>query len=300
MSQYTDAHGLPTHRPEEALSKEAERILQAIADYQGKLTQLAVRIGGQSAEHLDERLLKEKANLEYSLEQVLITAIQNGLAEHPFVIKQVFHYYVSGHRPFFQKAKDCLTKRGEPAYRKRMLAVLLVLERRVKQVLNEWEADLAQKIVQWLGQGESLRGIYRSLVEVEHNRLLWSWSKFYQWVKHHGLYDPPEPLFPLWRIPDDVWSQVVSILDIYDPPAHTGRPWVDQRTALEAIVYRQLSRCSWNQLPKVFPNDRAIYRTFRRWQERGVLERLWPIIRPEVQAFRDAYWPGKQLTHPLV
>jgi transposase len=299
MSPHTDAHGLPTHRPEEALSKEAVRILQAIVDYQEKLTQWVVRMGGRSVEHLDKRLLNEKSALEYGLEEIIITAIQNGLDAHPLVVKQVFQYYASGHRLFFQKATHRLTKTGEPSYRKRMRAVLLVLERRVKQVLTAWEVELAQEIVQRQGQGERLRRIYRSLAEGEHHRMPWSWSKFYRWVKHYGLYDPPEPLFPLWRISDAVWSQIVAILDVYDPPAHTGRPWVDQRAALEAIVYRQLSGCSWNQLPEVFPNDRSIHRTYQRWQERGVLERLWPIIQQEVQAFRDIHWPGKQLTHPL-
>jgi hypothetical protein len=47
-----------------------------------------------------------------------------------------------------------------------------------------------------------------------------------------------KPLPTIWRTPDDLWEKIEPILAEYDPPKSTGRPRVDQRASLDAIIFR--------------------------------------------------------------
>ena len=85
-----------------------------------------------------------------------------------------------------------------------------------------------------------------------------------------------EPLPTIWTVPDPLWNDfVLPILHELDPEPHTGRPRIDQRNALDGIIYQMRSGCQWNQLPRHFGDDASIHRTFQRWIARGVLERIW-------------------------
>jgi putative transposase len=76
------------------------------------------------------------------------------------------------------------------------------------------------------------------------------------------------------HVSDEDWESVQSILDEYDPPRRLGRKRIDQRQALDAIVYRLRSGCRWNHLPKEYPDDSSVHRTYQRWQRLGVLDRV--------------------------
>ena len=68
------------------------------------------------------------------------------------------------------------------------------------------------------------------------------------------------------------------ILEKYDPPRRLGRKRIDQRRALDAIVYRIRSGCRWNHLPKEYPDDSSVHRTYQRWQRLGVLDRVMDTL----------------------
>ena len=85
-----------------------------------------------------------------------------------------------------------------------------------------------------------------------------------------------EPLATIWNCPDELWDNIVlPTLHELDPEPRTGRPRVDQRKALDGIIYQLRSGCQWNHLPKEFGDDASIHRTFQRWIACGVLERIW-------------------------
>ena len=85
-----------------------------------------------------------------------------------------------------------------------------------------------------------------------------------------------EPLPTIWAVPDELWNNfVVPTLHELDPEPDTGRPRIDQRKALDGIIYQMRSGCQWNHLPKDFGDDASIHRTLQRWIKRGVLERTW-------------------------
>jgi len=90
-----------------------------------------------------------------------------------------------------------------------------------------------------------------------------------------------KPLPTIWRVPDELWEQITPVLDELDPPKPTGRPRIAAREALDAIIFRLRSGCQWNQLPGEFPDDSSVHRTFQRWVERGVLDRIWAVLAAE-------------------
>src|SRR5215218_2734519 len=71
-----------------------------------------------------------------------------------------------------------------------------------------------------------------------------------------------KPLPTIWRVPDELWEIIEPILEKHDPPKSTGRPRIDRREALDAIIFRMRSGCQWNRLPKEFPDDSSVHRTF--------------------------------------
>lgn len=87
-----------------------------------------------------------------------------------------------------------------------------------------------------------------------------------------------KPLPTIWRVPDDLWSKIESVLQELDPPAPTGRSRIDQRAALDGMIYRMRSGCQWNQLPKSFPDDSSVHRTMQRWIEREVFPSIWAFL----------------------
>jgi transposase len=88
-----------------------------------------------------------------------------------------------------------------------------------------------------------------------------------------------KPLPTIWRVPDELWEIIEPILNEHDPPKSTGRPRVDQRAALDAIIFRMRSGCQWNRLPRgEFPDDSSVHRTFQRWIELGVLDLIWESL----------------------
>ena len=47
-----------------------------------------------------------------------------------------------------------------------------------------------------------------------------------------------KPLDTIWRVPDALWERVSRALAVYDPLAKTGRTRIDQRLAMDALIYR--------------------------------------------------------------
>jgi putative transposase len=86
------------------------------------------------------------------------------------------------------------------------------------------------------------------------------------------------PLPTLWTVPDPLWERIAPILAQLDPPKPRGRPRIDPRAALDAIIFRLRSGCQWNQLPASFPDDSSVHRTFVRWSDRHVFETIWAAL----------------------
>lgn len=87
-----------------------------------------------------------------------------------------------------------------------------------------------------------------------------------------------ESLPTIWNCPDELWDFITPVLDELDPPHRGHRQRVDQRKALDGIIYRLRSGCQWNHLPKEFGDDSSVHRTQQRWIKRGVFDRIWELL----------------------
>lgn len=87
-----------------------------------------------------------------------------------------------------------------------------------------------------------------------------------------------EPLPTIWRVDDALWAQAERVLAEFDPPARFGPDRIDQRKALDGVIYRMRSGVQWNQLPREFGDDASVHRTFQRWAKRGVIAKLWALL----------------------
>ncbi len=98
------------------------------------------------------------------------------------------------------------------------------------------------------------------------------------------------PMPTIWRLPDGLWERIEPILREHDPPKPTGRPRVDQRATLDAVVFRLRAGCQWNRLPAEFPDDSSVHRTFQRWVEKGILDRVWATLVEECDELGGVDW----------
>jgi putative transposase len=79
----------------------------------------------------------------------------------------------------------------------------------------------------------------------------------------------------IWRVPDELWYRIEPILLEIDPPFDTGAKRINQRDALDAILYRLRTGVQWNHLPREFPDDSSVHRTMQRWIKKGVFTAIW-------------------------
>jgi transposase len=105
------------------------------------------------------------------------------------------------------------------------------------------------------------------------------------------------PLPPIWRTPDELWTVVEAILVELDPPKQ-GPKRIDQRAALDAIIFRVRSGCQWNRLPAEYPDDSSVHRTLQRWIGLGVFERIWAVAQEACEDLGGATGSGRQPMAP--
>lgn len=64
---------------------------------------------------------------------------------------------------------------------------------------------------------------------------------------------------------------------------HRGRPPLDRRRVINAILYLNRTGCQWRQLPKEFPNWSSVYTVFWRWKKSGAWKRIHDALRERVR-----------------
>jgi transposase len=82
-------------------------------------------------------------------------------------------------------------------------------------------------------------------------------------------------------ISDGVWKQMEEAL-LQSKHSHAGAPAsMSDRDFLEAMIYLARTGCPWRDLPEAMGYWHAVYMRFRRWQKRGVWQRLWQTLQKE-------------------
>ncbi len=80
---------------------------------------------------------------------------------------------------------------------------------------------------------------------------------------------------PDYQIPDALWEQMVRLLPPPPPKKKDGRPRMDDRQAMTAIVYVLRTGCQWKALPRSLGAASTVHDRFQAWREARVFARLW-------------------------
>lgn len=99
-----------------------------------------------------------------------------------------------------------------------------------------------------------------------------------------------KPLDTIWNCPDELWILICGIVDELDPPFNGHRPRIDQRKALDGIIYHIRSGCQWNHLPKEFGDDSSVHRMMQRWIARGIFDRIWGLLIESCEELDGVDW----------
>ena len=97
------------------------------------------------------------------------------------------------------------------------------------------------------------------------------------------------PLPPIWEAPDELWAMIEPILAEHDP-SKRGPTRIDQRRALDAVIFRLRSGCQWNHLPAEYPDDSTVHRHFQRWVGRGIFDRIWAVVQEACEDLGGCDW----------
>ena len=72
---------------------------------------------------------------------------------------------------------------------------------------------------------------------------------------------------------DDQWERIEGMLP--GRKGSVGRPAVDNRLFVEAVLYRYRAGIPWRDLPERFGDFRVVDTRFSRWAKRGVWKKLF-------------------------
>jgi transposase len=75
------------------------------------------------------------------------------------------------------------------------------------------------------------------------------------------------------KLTDKQYNRIAVLL-----PKQRGNVKIDNRTMLNALIYRCKNGCSWRGLPKEFGHWHVIYMRFSRWRQNGVMERVYEAL----------------------
>jgi transposase len=95
-----------------------------------------------------------------------------------------------------------------------------------------------------------------------------------------------------WGMPDALWERIQSLLAPRPPhPLGCHRPRVDDRRAMDAIVFVLRTGCQWNALRATgICSSSSAYRRFQEWTAAGVFEQPWALGLQEYDELREIQW----------
>ena len=74
------------------------------------------------------------------------------------------------------------------------------------------------------------------------------------------LEDSIEPRF---RLPDEIWTKIETVLPSHPPHPKGGRPWANDRQCMEGIYYLTRTSIQWCALPRCFGPKSTVHGRFQ-------------------------------------
>lgn len=107
-----------------------------------------------------------------------------------------------------------------------------------------------------------------------------------------------EVLYNRWRISDALWARIQPLLPPHPrtDPWGRGRPRVDDRAAMNAILFVLKTGCQWNALNATgICSSSTAHARFQEWTQAGVWEKLWEQGLTEYDEFHGIQWEWQSM-----
>jgi transposase len=100
-----------------------------------------------------------------------------------------------------------------------------------------------------------------------------------------------------WRISDELWAKIEPLFPPGKPhPLGCHHPRVDNRQAMDAILFRLRTGCQWNALNATgICSSSSAHRRFQEWTEAGVFEKLWTLGLQEYDELKGLEWAWQSM-----
>jgi putative transposase len=97
---------------------------------------------------------------------------------------------------------------------------------------------------------------------------------------------------PDYQVSDALWAHMVRVLPPPAPKQKDGRPRMDDRHAMTAILYVLRTGCQWQALPRSLGAPSTVHDRFQAWRAAKVFERLWQdgLLQYDELKGRDGEW----------
>ena len=83
---------------------------------------------------------------------------------------------------------------------------------------------------------------------------------------------------------DRLWERVAPLLPPRPSHPRGGRPFADDRSCFEGVVYVLRNGLRWRQMPGCYPSGVTCWRRHRDWTRAGVWDDVWKLILAELAA----------------
>jgi putative transposase len=77
-----------------------------------------------------------------------------------------------------------------------------------------------------------------------------------------------------WRLPDELWQRVETLLPKRRRSRKGGRPPLPYRQVLDGIFYVLRTGCHWKAVPPEFGSGSSLHRYFQRFVKLGIFKKL--------------------------
>src|SRR2546428_13805879 len=78
-----------------------------------------------------------------------------------------------------------------------------------------------------------------------------------------------KPMPTIWRIPDELWLIVRTVLPAEELRRSRGRPWIESRRVLDGVLYVLRTGCQWKAVPAGYGSGTTGHRRSQRGGARG-------------------------------
>jgi transposase len=76
-------------------------------------------------------------------------------------------------------------------------------------------------------------------------------------------------------VSDTVWRRIQPLLPPHKKRSKGGRPPMDDRKAMNAVLYVLRTGCQWRALPRSLGAGTTVHDRFQQWVETGVFKKMW-------------------------